>query len=87
MITLFIRNLPSDTTEANLTELFSTYGKVHSLKLDRDMFTGQVRGTALINMEGHEARPAMTGLDGSNFHGKTIYVKPFQARSGGRGRR
>lgn len=87
MLTLFVRGLPSNTTEASVTALFSGYGKVHSIKLNRDLFTGKVRGTALINMEGHEARAAISGLDGSEFEGNSIYVSLDKGPSGPRGRR
>jgi RNA recognition motif-containing protein len=88
MLTLFVRGLPPHTTEANLTALFSHYGRVHSMKLNRDLFTGKVRGTALINMEGHEARAAIAGLDGTEFEGNSIYVNLDKSSSGGsRGRR
>lgn len=87
MLTLFVRNLPPNTTEANLSALFSNYGKVHSMKLNRDLFTGKVRGTALINMEGHEARAAIAGLDGTEFEGNSIYVNLDKGPTGPRGRR
>lgn len=87
MLTLFVRGLPPNTNEANVTALFSHYGKVHSIKLNRDLFTGKVRGTALINMEGHEARAAISGLDGSEFEGNSIYVNLDKGPTGPRGRR
>jgi RNA recognition motif-containing protein len=87
MLTLFVRNLPPNTTETSLSELFSSYGKVFDLKLSRDLFTGKARGTATVNMEGHEARVAITGLDGSDFGGNTIYVNLDKGPRGGRGRR
>jgi len=87
MLTLFVRGLPPTTTEASLTELFKGYGKVFDLKVSRDLFTGKARGTASINMEGHEARAAILGLDGSDFEGKTIYVALDKGPKGGRGRR
>ena len=74
MLTLFVRNLPSVTNEAKLTELFGAYGKVHDLKLSRDLFTGKARGTATVNMEGHEARRAIAGLNGRDFEGQALYV-------------
>jgi RNA recognition motif-containing protein len=74
VIKLFIRGLQPTTTEEELTALFSTYGRVRSLKLNKDIFTGKVRGTATIEMEGHEARAAIDGLDGKDFLGRTIYV-------------
>ena len=36
-------------------------------------------------MEGHEARAAMAGLDGSEFRGKSLRVN-FDTRKGKRGR-
>ena len=88
MLTLFVRSLPPTTTEADLMELFGNYGKVFDLKLSRDLFTGKARGTATINMEGHQARAAIAGLDGADFGGKTIYVTLDKGpRGGGRGRR
>ncbi|CAH9015457.1 RNA recognition motif domain-containing protein [Candidatus Nitrosacidococcus sp. I8] len=74
MIKLFIRGLPSNTTEETLTELFSGFGTVRALTLHKDLFTGQARGTALIDMEGHEGRAAIAGLNGSQIQGSTLYV-------------
>ncbi len=87
MLTLFVRGLPPSTTEASLTELFGGYGKVFDLKLSRDLFTGKARGIATVNMEGHEARSAISGLDGSDFLGSTIYVALDKGTRGGRGSR
>jgi RNA recognition motif-containing protein len=87
MLKLFVRNLPPQTTEAGLMELFSGYGKVFDLKLNRDLFTGKARGTASISMEGHEARLAIEGLDGSDYQGKTIYVALDKGPRSSRGRR
>lgn len=87
MLTLFVRGLPPTTTEASLNALFGGYGKVFSVKLSRDLFTGHARGIATVNMEGHEARSAIAGLDGRDFEGKTIYVALDKGPKGGRGRR
>lgn len=87
MLTLFVRGLPPSTTEASLTELFTGYGKVFDLKLSRDLFTGKARGVATVNMEGHEARSAISALDGRDFEGSTIYVALDKGPKNGRGRR
>jgi len=71
---LFIGNLPSSTTENDITELFSKFGTVRSLNLVTDIFSGQCKGFAFIEMEGHEARAAIAGLDGKNFNGNSIKV-------------
>ncbi|MES9887294.1 MAG: RNA-binding protein, partial [Candidatus Sedimenticola sp. 6PFRAG1] len=41
MIKLSARGLPRSTTEETLTTLFSEYGTVRSLKLVKDLFSGE----------------------------------------------
>jgi len=88
MITLCVRGLPRSTTEANLTELFSEYGTVRSLKLVKDLFSGECKGIAIIGMEGHEARAAIAGLDGKSLQGSPTPIRvgperPSKNRKGG----
>lgn len=84
---LFVGNLPSVTTDESLQALFSEFGKVHALKLVKDLFTGSCKGFGFIEMEGHEARAAITGLDGRTFEGNTIKVKyEEESKKGGKGR-
>lgn len=85
MITLFVNSLPRSTTEESLTELFSQYGTVRALKLAKDIFSGDCKGFATINMEGHEARAAIAALDGAEFEGKQIRVGLDRGRGGKRG--
>ena len=76
MITLSVRGLPKSTTEENLTTVFSEYGVVRSLKLVKDIYSGDCKGFATIAMEGHEARAAVAALDGSFVDGSMIRVGP-----------
>jgi RNA recognition motif-containing protein len=71
---LFIGNLPASTTESDLLSLFSKYGTVRSSRLVADVFSGQCKGFGFIEMEGHEARAAIAGLDGKDFNGNPIKV-------------
>ncbi len=87
MITLSVRSLPRSTTEESLTALFSEFGVVRSLKLAKDLFSGDCKGFATIDMEGHEARAAMAGLDGRELDGNRIRVGPFREMKGRGGRR
>lgn len=90
MITLSVRGLPRSTTEESLTQLFSEYGNVRSLKLIKDLFSGECKGIAIIEMEGHEARAAMTGLDGKILDGSSNPIRvgpdrpPKKRKGGGR---
>lgn len=82
---LFVGNLPSDASEASITELFSEYGKVRSIELVSDIFTGNCRGFGFVGMEGHEARAAIAALDGNLYRGKPLKVK-FEEVTGNRGK-
>ncbi len=84
---LFIGNLPASTNENDLRNLFSEFGTVRSSKLVMDIFSGQCKGFGFIEMEGHEARAAIAGLNGKDFNGKTIKVNFESPRPGGRGGR
>lgn len=85
---LFVGSLPPSTTEESLQGLFSEYGTVRSLKIVKDLFSGDCKGFGFLEMEGHEARAAIAALDGRTFEGNLIKVKFEEERpKGGRGRR
>ena len=85
---LFVGSLPPTTTEQSFNDLFSQFGKVHSAKLVKDLFSGSCKGFGFLEMEGHEARAAIAGLDGKSFEGNLLKVKFEEERpKGGRGRR
>ncbi len=86
---LFVGGLPPTTTEESLQTLFTQFGTVRSIKLVKDIFTGKCKGFGFLEMEGHEARAAIAGLDGKTFEGNSLKVK-FEEEKGrgrkGRGR-
>ena len=75
MKTLFVGSLPAGTTEEALHELFAQFGTVRSMKLVKDLFTGKCKGFGFLDMEGHEARAAIAGLDGKSYDGHTLKVR------------
>jgi RNA recognition motif-containing protein len=83
---LFVGNLPSSTTDKEVHELFSQFGTVRSLKLATDVFSAQCKGFGFIEMEGHEARAAIAGLDGKDFSGRPLRVN-FESPKKSRRRR
>jgi len=85
---LFVGSLPPTTTEESLTALFSQYGTVRSMNLVKDLFSGSCKGFGFLEMEGHEARAAIAGLDGMMFEGNALKVKYEEDKVKGRkGRR
>lgn len=81
---LFVGKLPPSTTEESLEALFKPFGRVHSLRLARDIFSGQCKGFGFVEMEGHEARVAIAELDGKAFEGNFINVKYEKEQKGRR---
>lgn len=84
---LFIGNLPSDSTEDAVRQLFSNYGTVRSIEIPADIFTGKLKGFGFVEMEGHHARAAVAELNGKLFGGKPLKVNFEKPRRGGKSRR
>lgn len=84
---IFIGNLPSNTSESDIQTLFAEFGTVRTLKLVMDLFSGQCKGFGFIEMEGHEARAAIAGLNGRDFNGNLLKVNFETPRPNGRRRR
>ena len=85
---MFVGGLPLESTEETVTEMFAEFGKVRSIKLAADVFSGKCKGFGFVEMEGHEARAAIAGLNGKIVGDKSLKVQfeePRKAR--GRGRR
>jgi len=82
---MFVGNLPSDATETSVLAVFSEFGKVHSIEVITDMFSGQCKGFGYVGMEGHEARAAIAKLSGHPFGGNLLKVG-FENSTGKHGR-
>src|SRR5512139_1918404 len=86
---LYVGNLPFETGEAELQELFGRFGGVESVRVMRDMATGRARGFAFVEMNTDEdAQTAVNGLNDSQLGGRTLAVneaRPKPSRSGGFG--
>ena len=72
-----------------MLDLFTPFGKVHSIRLTKDLFSGTCKGFGFLEMEGHEARAAIAGLDGKFHEGKSLKVRfeDSRGRGGHRGKR
>ena len=61
---LYVGNLPYQTGETELTELFSRAGTVESARIMRDMATGRARGFGFVEMASdEEAQKAIADLN------------------------
>lgn len=86
---LFVGNLPYETGETELEELFSRVGKVESVKVMRDMATGRARGFAFVEMStDDEAQQAISEFNEHQLGGRPLAVneaRPKPEFSGGGG--
>jgi RNA recognition motif-containing protein len=88
---IFVGNLSKDVNDDDLQNLFSEYGNVRTVKIIRDLFSGESKGFGFIEMPGQaEAQKAMSELNTVELKGKKIVVneaRPKTDRRGGGGGR
>ena len=87
---LYVGNLPFDTTEDDLHQLFSAHGQIVSAKLITDMETGRSRGFGFVEMSTEdEAKAAIEKMNKSKVGDRELTVneaRPRPEKSGsGRG--
>ncbi|MCG8590718.1 MAG: RNA-binding protein [Proteobacteria bacterium] len=78
---LYVGNLPFQSTEADLRDVFGRHGTVESVAVITDRETGRPRGFAFVEMaEASAADDAIRALDGTELGGRNIKVNEAQAR-------
>ncbi len=88
---IYVSNLSPDVTEENLQMVFSAFGRIESLLLARDRFSGVSKEYGFIEMPAqNEALSAIEALKGKNLKGKPLRVGKtptrFKIHHSGRGR-
>jgi cold-inducible RNA-binding protein len=82
---LYVGNLPYETTESELQQLFEGAGQVNTVSVVRDRATGRARGFAFVEMSDAEgARKAISELDQHKIGSRSLTVneaKPMAPRS------
>lgn len=86
---LYVGNLPFNTTETDLQDLFGQAGTVSEVMLIQDKFTGKSRGFAFVTMGTDEdAQNAISQFHGKSVEGRSLTVneaRPREDRGGGGG--
>lgn len=81
---IYVGNLPYDTTEQELVDLFSSHGAVDRATLVFDRETGRPRGFAFVEMpndaEGHKAIEALAGQP---FNNRPLTINEARPRTPG----
>lgn len=81
MKTLYVGNLPWQTTEDDLNEFFSQFGTVHSAKIITDRDTGRSRGFGFVDMDDADAESAISQGNGQSLGGRPLRVNEAQPRA------
>jgi len=77
---IFVGNLSYQTTEDQLTDLFSEVGTVESATIVTDRDTGRSRGFAFIEMDKDAAAHAIEKFNGVQLNGRAINVNEARPR-------
>jgi len=78
---LYVGNLAYNVTEEELRALFSEYGKVASVSLIMDKFSGKSKGFGFVEMlDNSEADKAIKALNETAFKGRNIKVNQAKPR-------
>jgi cold-inducible RNA-binding protein len=82
MTNIFVGNLSFQTTQDDLTSIFSQYGAVERVNVVTDRMTGQARGFAFVEMSSRpEAEAAISALNGRDLHGRTLNVNEARPKN------
>ncbi|VDK67355.1 unnamed protein product [Litomosoides sigmodontis] len=72
---IFVYNLPPETEDAALWQLFGPFGAVLSVKIIKDFSTGKCKGYGFVTMGQYEdAVTAITSLNGTQLGNRTLQV-------------
>ena len=78
---IYVSNLSFNTSDAELNELFSTFGEVSSAKVITDRETGRSRGFGFVEMPSDdEGKDAMLGLNNKEVEGRAMSVSVAKER-------
>jgi len=79
--TVYVANLPWQTTEDELGGLFAAFGPVVDVRVIQDPVTGRSRGYGFVELEGAEsADQAVAALNGREFDGRRLLVSPARPK-------
>ncbi len=79
---IYVGNLSREISEEDLREAFEAFGKVASVTVIKDKFSGESRGFGFVEMPAKaEAQSAITGLKDKELKGRTLKVNEARPRS------
>ena len=92
---IYVGNLSFEVSEEDVQAAFEAFGKVESVKVIKDKYSGASRGFGFVEMPSKdEGQAAISGLNGKELKGRALNVNEARPRAerprggggGGRGR-
>ena len=79
---IYVGNLAPDLTEDELKQEFTVFGKVTSVSIIKDKYSGQTRGFGFVEMPlMTEGQAVISGLKGKVLKDRTLEVSEARSRS------
>jgi len=78
--TLYVGNLPWDTSEEDLAQTFAPHCEVVSCRIITDRETGRSRGFGFVEVNDEEAEKAVQLMDGQLLAGRPLKVNEARPR-------
>jgi cold-inducible RNA-binding protein len=79
---IYVGNLSYEVTEEELREDFASFGKVDSIAIPTDKYSGRARGFAFVEMPSvSEGQAAIAALNGKTVKDRTLTVNAARPRS------
>ena len=83
---IYVGNLSYDVTEDDIRQEFAAFGKVESVSIITDRYSGQPKGFGFVEMLSvSEGQAAIAGLNGKTLKERTLNVNAARPRSDNRG--
>lgn len=79
--TLYVGNLPWQTTEVELTGAFEAHGQVVSSRIVTERETGRSRGFGFVEVEDADAGKMIKAMNGFSLGGRALIVNEARPKS------
>jgi RNA recognition motif-containing protein len=80
-VNIYVSNIAFTASDADLRQLFASYGTVDKVSIITDRYTGQSRGFGFVEMpDSAAAKAAIQGVHGKELAGRTLTVNEAKPR-------
>ncbi|MDR3588765.1 MAG: RNA-binding protein [Negativicutes bacterium] len=80
--TLYVGNLPWETTNDDLADIFRPHGDVISSRIITDRITGKARGFGFVEVQDADADKMIEATNDSELGGRRVMVNESRPRQG-----